>query len=92
MIVAGPLFATAAQSAEPGAILAVEPQMNDETARRIAAFIKPGDAVLIKGSRSQAMERVADAVAARFATASPSARSASLAPRTVSPAGPKEPR
>ncbi|HZW08060.1 MAG TPA: UDP-N-acetylmuramoyl-tripeptide--D-alanyl-D-alanine ligase, partial [Phycisphaerales bacterium] len=67
VVVVGPMFAEAAAGAPPGALLAVEPSMSDETAQRIATYIKPGDAVLIKGSRSQAMERVAAAVAARFA-------------------------
>ncbi|HYD00541.1 MAG TPA: UDP-N-acetylmuramoyl-tripeptide--D-alanyl-D-alanine ligase [Phycisphaerales bacterium] len=67
VVVVGPSFAEAAAGAPPGALLAVEPSMSDEAAQRIATYVKPGDAVLIKGSRSQAMERVAAAVTARFA-------------------------
>lgn len=38
------------------------PQMNDEIARRIAAMFRPGDFVLLKGSRGMGVERVAKAL------------------------------
>lgn len=92
VMIAGPSFAAAAESVPPGAVLAVEPVMSDEAAQRLATYIKAGDAVLIKGSRSQAMERVDAAITARFAT-SKGAREA-LGPRTVTlpPPAAKDPR
>src|SRR6185295_8660005 len=48
VMVAGASFATAAESAPPGALLAVEPAITDEAVKRLAAYIKPGDAVLVK--------------------------------------------
>jgi len=38
------------------------PQMDDEHARRIAAMLRPGDFVLLKGSRGMGVERVAKAL------------------------------
>lgn len=38
------------------------PQMDDEHARRIAAMLRPGDFVLLKGSRGMGVERVSKAL------------------------------
>jgi len=38
------------------------PQMDDENARRIAAMLRPGDFVLLKGSRGMGVERVSKAL------------------------------
>ncbi|MDP1662941.1 MAG: UDP-N-acetylmuramoyl-tripeptide--D-alanyl-D-alanine ligase [Phycisphaerales bacterium] len=87
VIVVGPLFAAAAADVPPGALLAVEPLMSAESAERLASYIKPGDAVLVKGSRSQAMERVVDAISARFASRPGAARPAGARPTgtTITP-------
>lgn len=90
VMVAGPSFAAAAEGTPPGAVLAVEPVMSDDAARRLADYIKPGDAVLIKGSRATAMERVEASIVARFASSTPSAPRPSAT--TVAPAQPTRER
>ncbi|MBN8599093.1 MAG: UDP-N-acetylmuramoyl-tripeptide--D-alanyl-D-alanine ligase [Planctomycetes bacterium] len=64
-IVVGPLMMFAAErilKKRSGERVYNLPEMNDETARRIAAMLRPGDFVLLKGSRGMGVERVAKAL------------------------------
>jgi UDP-N-acetylmuramoyl-tripeptide--D-alanyl-D-alanine ligase len=60
----GPL-SVAASASRPSAILVEEP--TDEALADLSALVRPGDAVLVKASRSLRLDRVCDAIRARFA-------------------------
>lgn len=52
------------------------PRLDDEHARRIAAMLRPGDFVLLKGSRGMGVERVAKALEGASASVRPKQESA----------------
>lgn len=54
----GPLFAGAAADLEGGLSVHAEEGTDDDSVRRVAALIRPGDTVLVKGSRGMRLERV----------------------------------
>lgn len=66
VVVAGPLFAAAAP-ADPGSGLRVLDRVDvDEILACLEGATHPGDLVLLKGSRSAGLERVLEAVSARW--------------------------
>ncbi|MBX3390342.1 MAG: UDP-N-acetylmuramoyl-tripeptide--D-alanyl-D-alanine ligase [Phycisphaeraceae bacterium] len=65
VVLAGPLMMFAAERVRKkwaGERVVNLPRMDDEHARRIASMLKPGDFVLLKGSRGMGVERVARAL------------------------------
>lgn len=74
----GPLMAHAAEAAAaagmPGSSIVTIATVREENAGRVAALLRPGDAVLLKGSRGMALE----SVLAAHRTASPTARHPAL--------------
>ena len=62
IVAVGHAMAHAAQHAGLEASLAIEPAFDDAAADRIAALLRPADAVLLKGSRGMRAERVAHAL------------------------------
>ena len=66
VVLAGPLMMFAAERLRKkwtGERVVNLPRMDDEHAQRVAAMLKPGDFVLLKGSRGMGVERVARALA-----------------------------
>ena len=66
----GPLFAGAAADLEGGLSVHAEPGADDDSVRRVAALIRAGDTVLVKGSRGMRLERLVGLLNDRVAVAS----------------------
>lgn len=64
LVLVGPLMASASRGVDDDRVVVV-PEATDRAIARIAEALRPGDAVLLKGSRRMRIERVAEALVSR---------------------------